>query len=80
MENRFNDLMESGYNALFNKKTSWPKGFTNTNKIEVCKSLLDYFQGTEDYRKCIALSKKIKLLSKVKREKPLKPALNLLEN
>lgn len=68
MENHFDALMVSGYKTFDVNKIAWPKEFTLQNKLAVLNKMLEYFTATEQYRKCITISKKIKSLSKKPRK------------
>jgi protein-arginine kinase activator protein McsA len=71
MENHFNLLMQSGFKALDVNKIPWPKEFTLQNKLSLLNKMLEYFTSTEEYKKCIVISKKIKSLN---RKRPVKSA------
>jgi len=64
MENHFNLLMSSGFKTLDVNRIPWPKEFTLQNKLALLNKMLDYFTSTEEYKKCIVISKKIKSLTR----------------
>jgi hypothetical protein len=78
MENNFDQLMNSGYTVLLEKKIPWPNEFTVQHKIALYSKFLEYYQEVEDYRKCIELSKKIKSLTKAPKVKSAKDIVNML--